>query len=400
VIPEVLTVGRVSVDLYPEQIGVPLAEVRTFRKMLGGSPTNVAVAAARLGRRAAVVTKVGDDPFGEYVRRALLGFGVDASRVGTHPTLRTPLAFCEIFPPDRFPLLFYREPKAPDLELEPDDLDAASEAKLFWTTGTGLSAEPSRTTTLAALARRGRRPITVHDLDYRAVFWASPEQAARRARDALEHATVVVGNAEEVAVALGDELEPDDLDAASEAKLFWTTGTGLSAEPSCTTTLAALARRGRRPITVHDLDFRAVFWASPEQAARRARDALEHATVVVGNAEEVAVALGDELEPERAAEALLELGPELAIVKLGAEGVVGATAEQVVAVPAVEVEVVNGLGAGDAFGGALCHGLLAGWPLERTLRFANAAGALVAARLGCADDMPTATEVDEVLCAA
>jgi 5-dehydro-2-deoxygluconokinase len=311
VIPEVLTVGRVSVDLYPEQVGVPLAEVRTFRKMLGGSPTNVSVAAARLGRRAAVVTKVGDDPFGEYVRRALLGFGVDASRVGAHPTLRTPLAFCEIFPPDRFPLLFYREPKAPDLELEADDLDAASEAELFWTTGTGLSAEPSRSTTLAALARRGRRPITVHDLDYRAVFWASPEEAARRARDALEHATVVVGNAEEVAVALGEDLEP-----------------------------------------------------------------------------------------ERAAEALLALGPELAIVKLGADGAVGATAEQVVALPAVEIEVVNGLGAGDAFGGALCHGLLAGWPLERTLRFANAAGALVAARLGCADDMPTAAEVDEVLCAA
>ncbi len=174
-----LTVGRVSVDLYPEQIGVPLAEVRTFRKMLGGSPTNVAVASARLGRRAAVVTKVGDDPFGDYVRRALTGFGVDASFVGTHPTLRTPLAFCEVFPPDRFPLLFYREPKAPDLELEAGDLgEAASSASLLWTTGTGLSAEPSRSTTLAALRGRGRRPFAVHDLDYRAVFWPSPEEAA------------------------------------------------------------------------------------------------------------------------------------------------------------------------------------------------------------------------------
>src|SRR5262249_40868393 len=120
VTPEILTVGRVSVDLYPEQVGVPLAEVRTVRKMLGGSPTNVAVAAARLGRRSAVVTRVGDDPFGAYVRRALAEFGVDPARVGTHPTLRTPLAFCELFPPDRFPLLFYREPKAPDLELELD----------------------------------------------------------------------------------------------------------------------------------------------------------------------------------------------------------------------------------------------------------------------------------------
>jgi 5-dehydro-2-deoxygluconokinase len=310
VTPEVLTVGRVSVDLYPEQIGVPLADVRTFRKMLGGSPTNVAVAAARLGRRAALVTKVGDDPFGEYVRRALGGFGVDASFVGTHATLRTPLAFCEIFPPDRFPLLFYRAPKAPDLEL--DDIgEVASKVSLLWTTGTGLSDEPSRSVTLSALRRRGRRPYAVHDLDYRAVFWRSPEAAAR-----------------------------------------WN------------------------------------------------REALAYATVVVGNTEEAAVTLGEVLEPEQAARVLLELGPELAVVKRGEHGVLSATREQTVVVPAVEVEVVNGLGAGDGFGGALCHGLLAGWPLERTLRFANAAGALVASRLGCADDMPTAAEVEELLCVA
>ena len=308
-LPEVLTVGRVSVDLYPEQVGVPLAEVRTFRKMLGGSPTNVAVAAARLGRRSAVVTRVGDDPFGDYVRQALTGFGVDVSRVGTHPTLRTPLAFCEIFPPDRFPLLFYREPKAPDLELELDEEEAAA-VPLLWTTGTGLSQEPSRSRTLGALRARGRRRWTVHDLDYRATFWPSAEEAGRWNREALGHATVAVGNAEEVAVALGEELEPAD-----------------------------------------------------------------------------------------AAAALLDLGLELAVVKLGGAGVLGASRDGVVLVPALEVEVVNGLGAGDAFGGALCHGLLSEWPLERTLRFANAAGALVAGRLGCSDDMPTAAEV-EALCAA
>lgn len=307
--PEVLTVGRVSVDLYPEQIGVPLAEVRTFRKMLGGSPTNVAVAAARLGRRAAVITKVGDDAFGLYVRQALSRFGVDASLVGTHPTLRTPLAFCEIYPPDRFPLLFYRAPKAPDLELS--DLGAvASEAALLWTTGTGLSEEPSRSATLSALRRRGRRPIAVHDLDYRAVFWPSPAEAAR-----------------------------------------WN------------------------------------------------REALGHATVAVGNTEEVAVTLGEELDAERAARGLLDLGPELAVVKRGTEGTLAATRKQTVAVAPVRVDVVNGLGAGDAFGGALCHGLLAGWPLEQALRFANAAGALVASRLGCADDMPTTAEIEELLCA-
>src|SRR5438552_6840269 len=306
---EVLTMGRVGVDLYPEQIGVPLAEVRTFRKMLGGSATNVAVAAARLGRRSGVITKVGDDPFGPYVRQALVEFGVDAGRVGTHPTLRTPVVFCEIFPPDNFPILFYRQPTAPDMTLEAGelDLDEIAAADLFWTTGTGLSEEPSRTATLAALDARGRRAHTVHDLDYRPVFWSSGEEAGRWGREAVARATVVVGGRTEAVPLVGD------------------------------------------------------------------------------------------LSPSETARALLDLGPELAVVKLGPEGVLGATRDDQVVVPPIPVEVVNGLGAGDAFGGALCHALLSGWPLEQTLRFANAAGALVASRLGCADDMGTADEIEALL---
>ncbi len=301
--------GRIGVDLYPEQTGVHLADVRTFRKMLGGSATNVAVAAARYGRRVGVITKVGDDPFGPYARKALAEFGVDASRVGTHPTLRTPVVFCEIFPPDSFPLLFYREPTAPDMTLEADelDLDEIASVPLFWTTGTGLSAEPSRSATLAALAARGRREITIHDLDYRAGFWSSEEDAGHWGREAVALATVAVGGRAEAAPLVGD-----------------------------------------RP-------------------------------------------------PEDTARALLDLGVSLAVVKLGPEGVLAATQDELVTVPPVAVEVVNGLGAGDAFGGALCHGLLSGWELERTLRFANAAGALVASRLGCADDMPTEDEVDALL---
>src|SRR5919198_5672170 len=160
---DLITMGRVGVDLYPEQVGVRLPDVRTFAKSLGGTATNVAVAASRLGARAAVVTKVGDDPFGAYVRQALEGFGVDTRYVSTHPTLRTPVVFCEIFPPDDFPLLFYREPKAPDMTLAVDelDLDAIAAARVFWTTGTGLSDEPSRSATLAALSARSGG-ITVH----------------------------------------------------------------------------------------------------------------------------------------------------------------------------------------------------------------------------------------------
>jgi len=301
---DLITMGRVGVDLYPEQTGVELKDVRTFAKSLGGSATNVAVAAARLGNSAAVITKVGDDPFGPFVREALEGFGVDSRFVGTHPALRTPVVFCEVFPPDDFPLLFYREPTAPDMTLSTDelDLDAIRAARVFWTTGTGLAEEPSRSATLAALgAREGG--ITVHDLDHRPMFWPDESEAGRQGRLALEHATVAVGNRDEAAVVTGTR------------------------------------------------------------------------------------------DPEEAAAALLELGVELAIVKQGPAGVLARTRAETVEVPPVPVDVVNGLGAGDAFGGALVHGLLHGWPLERTIRLANAAGSHVAGHLLCSDAMPTLAEL-------
>ncbi|WP_084957267.1 5-dehydro-2-deoxygluconokinase [Thermoactinospora rubra] len=306
---EVLTMGRVGVDVYPLQVGVSLREVETFGKYLGGSPTNVAVAAARLGRSAAVVTRTGADPFGEFVHDALRSYGVDDSHVTAVEGLPTPVTFCEIRPPDDFPLYFYRYPKAPDLEIRPEELDLAAVegAELFWATVTGLSQEPSRSAHFHAWRARGRRRHTVLDLDYRPMFWDSPETAREQVRQALDHVTVAVGNLEEAEVATGQR------------------------------------------------------------------------------------------EPDKAARALLEAGVELAIVKQGGAGVLGMTRDETVSVPPVPVEVVNGLGAGDAFGGALCHGLLAGWPLERVLRFANAAGAIVAGRLACAPAMPTAAEVEEVL---
>jgi 5-dehydro-2-deoxygluconokinase len=310
---DVVTIGRIGVDLYPEQHGVALGEVETFRKGLGGSATNVAVAAARLGRRSAVVTRVGEDPWGAYCRAALAEYGVDARWVGTDPALRTPVTFCEVHPPDDFPLLFYREPTAPDLGVgvEQLDLDAIAAAGLVWTTGTGLSREPSRTAVLTALDVR----------------------------------------------------------------------TG----------------EGRRKLAVHDLDDRPMLWPDGERHSDWSAEAVRHATVVVGNRAEAAVAVGD-LPPREQAQALLELGPEVAIVKQGPAGVLGATRSgEVVELPATPVEVVCGLGAGDAFGGALCHGLLAGWPLERVLRFASAAGAIVASRLLCAAAMPTAEEVEDHL---
>ena len=120
---DVITMGRVGVDLYPLQVGVPLERVETFGKFLGGSATNVAVAAARHGRRSAVVTRTGEDAFARFVHLALRDLGVDDRFVTSVPGLPTPVTFCEIFPPDDFPLWFYRTPTAPDLQIAPDELD-------------------------------------------------------------------------------------------------------------------------------------------------------------------------------------------------------------------------------------------------------------------------------------
>ncbi len=306
---EVVTLGRAGVDVYPEQVGVGLEDVTSFGKFLGGTTANVAVAAARLGHRVTAITGVGDDPFGRFVRRALRDLGVDDSQVVVHPDLPTPVTFCEIFPPDDFPLYFYRRPSAPDMQITPDqlDLDLVRDADLLWVTTTGMSESPIRETQLAALAARNAKTHTVLDLDYRPMFWESPDEATREVQKILSQVTVAVGNREECEVAVG------------------------------------------------------------------------------------------ETEPDRAADALLDAGVELAIVKQGPKGVLAKTRTERVESPPIPVTPVNGLGAGDSFGGSLCHGLLAGLPLERLLRNANAAGAIVATRLECSTAMPTQAEIDALV---
>ena len=256
-----------------------------------------------------MITRTGEDPFGRFVHQALRSYGVCDRFVAAVPSLPTPVTFCEIFPPDNFPIYFYRYPKAPDLEIRPDELDydAIRRARVFWVTLAGLSAEPSRTATLAALAARPPGGLTVLDLDYRPSFWPSREAARQQARDALGLVTVAVGNLDECLTAVGED------------------------------------------------------------------------------------------DPPRAARALRAFGVELAVVKQGPLGVLSMSADGVVETPPVPVKVVNGIGAGDAFGGALCHGLLAGWETSALMRFASAAGALVAGQLACSDAMPTTAQVQELM---
>jgi 5-dehydro-2-deoxygluconokinase len=255
------------------------------------------------------VTRTGQDPFGRYVRLEAERLGVDPTFIMAGEGPPTPVTFCEVFPPDDFPLYFYRYPTAPDLQIDAADLplEAIRDAEVFWATVTGLSQEPSRTAHAAAWEARARRRHTILDLDYRPMFWADPGEASEEVGKALEHVTVAVGNREECEVAVG------------------------------------------------------------------------------------------ETDPQRAADALLERGLEIAVVKQGPKGVLAATADERVEVPPHPVNVVNGLGAGDAFGGALVHGLLAGWGLRRILDFANVAGALVAGRLECSTAMPDEAEIEQAL---
>jgi 5-dehydro-2-deoxygluconokinase len=306
---ELLTVGRISIDLYCGELGAGWQEAQTFAKAVGGSPTNVAIAAARLGRRAALYTKVGADPFGDVALQELRDFGVDTSFVGVLDNGVTPLAFAVLDPPEDPQLHFRRQPPVPDFQLHAGEVPASvvSDVGVLWISGGALAQQPCRGTVQAMLVARGRARHTVLDLDYRPSFWRDREEASQVIGAAVDHATIAVGNREECAVAVGSD------------------------------------------------------------------------------------------DPREAAARLLARGVELAIVKLGGEGVLLADERGERLVAPAPIEVLCGLGAGDAFGGALCHGLLSGWPPERACAFANAAGGIVASRLLCSAAMPYEAEVMELV---
>jgi 5-dehydro-2-deoxygluconokinase len=291
---EAVVIGRVGIDLYPNQMQTPLREVRTYTRFAGGFAGNVATGLARLGVGSAIVSRVGNDPHGEFVRGWLAAEGVDVRFLRIDPDWLTPPTFCEIWPPDRFPILFYRRPTAPDWQLAPGDLDLdiVADAPLLYASGTGLAQSPSRETTLAALA--AHRGMTIFDLDWRPALWSDPADYPVLAAEAIAVSDLVIGNEEEVAAAQVGEVP------------------------------RLVLKRGERGATVYE----------------------------------------------------------------------GGEATDV---PGHSVEVVNGLGAGDAFAAALGHGLLRGLSLVESVRLGNVAGALVASQLACSEAMPRLEQLEEAL---
>ena len=303
----VIVVGRVSVDLYARELGASFLETQTFSKSIGGSPTNVAVAAAKLGHRSTLLTKVGGDPLGTYVVTQLASWGVDTDHIGVDITGRTPVVIAAMDPPEEPQVIFHRELNAPDTTLEVADL-----------------------------------PLS--DIESCDIFWMSGGTLARG--------------------------------STANAARVW------------------LSHRARRRHTVLDLDYRPTFWPSRLDAQRAAQEALAQCTVVVGNQSECEMAVGSS-DPDAAATALLTYGVGLAIVKMGGDGLLLATPNERIRINPLRVNVVCGLGAGDAFGGALIHGLASNWDLQTIGTYANAAGAYVASRPTCADSMPDLAQLHE-----
>ncbi|MBD3940182.1 5-dehydro-2-deoxygluconokinase [Microbacterium sp. NEAU-LLC] len=299
---DVTTVGRAVVDLYPAEDGRAPKDVESYRQYLGGSPTNVAVAAARAGLRSAVVTRTGDDLFHEFAVDQLTTFGVDTRWVRAVPGRRTTLAVCDLHEPHEPALTFFRDAQPPEESLDAAELcEAASASRALWITASGFTSEQSAAAHVAAIAEADQVFL---DLDYRQDFWSAESDLRDRLRPVLDRVDVVIGNVREVEIALGQTGTPADL-----------------------------------------------------------------------------------------ARALVKRGPRLAVVKEGSKGASAATRDSLIEQPSFEVQTINGLGAGDAFGGQLVCGILTDLPLEDTMRHAVAAGAIVASRRGCSVAMPTMTEV-------
>ncbi len=297
---DLITVGRISVDLYAQEAHQSFSDPQTFRKSIGGSPTNVAVAAARLGLAAAVVTKLGGDQLAPYALAKLASFGVDVTFVGREPSGQTPVVLASLDPPEDPSIIFYRGAAAPDTMIS----------------------------------------------------------------------TSVV--------------PPEDIKGT---KALWISACALAAGTTATACFDWLQLRDRKVHTFIDLDYRPSLWSDVQSARVAAQRAIELSTVVVGNISECDMAIG-ESDPDSIADALLARGVTLACIKMGDAGVLLATASERVRVGPLQIQLVCGLGAGDAFGGALVYGLLTGLTLRAIGELANGAGAYVASRLMCADSMP------------
>jgi 5-dehydro-2-deoxygluconokinase len=324
-----LHMGRSSIDLYANDVGVPFVDIKSFAAYVGGSPTNISVGARRLGLKTVLLTGFGEDPTGDFILNFLNKEGVETRFSPRKPGHRTSAVVLGIEPPDKFPLVFYRDNCA-DIELTIDDVLAApvTQSRIFQFAGTNLSKEPSRSATMfaAELAQRNDTEVVL-DIDFRPDQWHDPRAFGVAVRSILPLVDIVIGTEDELNAAL-------------------------------------LLDTGQMDLTHSQMSD----------------------TRVMGNVEE-------------AIAALLSLGPRVLLQKLGADGVrVHVRQEdgriERIDAPGYPVEVYNILGAGDAFAAGFLYGYVKNWGWYKSARLANACGAIVVTKHGCANFTPTMPEVE------
>ncbi len=324
---DLITLGRCGVDLYAQQIGARLEDVASFSKYLGGSSSNIAACAARQGLRTGLITRVGDEHTGRFLREQLEREGVDTRAVITDPERPTAMVMLGIKDSDTFPLVFVRENCA-DMAIAESDLDAAyiGSAKCLLITGTHFSTPHVHATSTAALRMaRDQGVRTALDIDYRPVLWGLASRGDGETRFV---------SSDEVSTHLQGILPLFDLVIGTEEEIHIAGGSD--------DTLQAL------------------------------RTVREHTQAVI----------------------VLKRGPFGATVF---DGAIPASIDDGVTVEGVTVDVLNVLGAGDAFAAGFLRGWLREEGYEQALRYANACGALVVSRHGCTPAMPTVPELDYYL---
>lgn len=323
---DVVCIGRSSIDLYSDDIGKPFEKISSFSAYVGGCPTNISVGTRRLGLRSALLTGVGDDPVGDFIVNFLEEENVDTSLVATKKGRRSSAVILGIEPPDKFPLVFYRDNCA-DINLTIDDINEIpfEKTKAILISGTGFSKEPSHSATLHAAERAASEGVKVIlDVDYRPDQWPDLQTFGTTIRSVLEYVDIIIGTSEEIKA-------------------------------------AAFTGKGSARVTDSQ----------------------------VSNYEV-------EADQDEAVELLLSRGPEVMVLKSGADGSYiykknGAEAEHAEGFP---VEVKNVLGAGDAFASGFIYGFIQGWDWHKCARLGNACGAILVTRHGCANFMPAMDEVE------
>lgn len=325
---ELITFGRSSIDLYSQNIGSPFNDIKGFDAFVGGSPLNIAVACARLGVNASLLTAVGNDKVGEFILNFLNNEGVNTHCIPVKNSARSSAVVLGIEPPDKFPLVFYRD-NAADSQVTIDDVQNAcvQDYKILLINGTALNIEPSRSSTFYATEVASKNNVdVVLDLDFRADQWHDYRAFGLTIRAILPKVKIAIGTEEEILA----------------ATLYDTS-----------------------QVTITDQQI---------------------------SAPEIKGDIDDSISQ------LLSSGIEILLVKRGANGVSiykkdGSRED----VPGFPVEVLNVLGAGDAFAGGFLYGYLQGWDLYKACRMGNASGAQVVTKKGCANFMPTLLESTEFI---